>query len=146
MALKIKRHAFTDNILKILEKHFGERAESIFAGSSLLQYLNLKTKSANKGSKARGAFANHYALYVIVEDYIARGYANGSAGGPYDSYEGAKFSDLFKRQRELPFGSKLQNHALNARLNDEFKKYFPALDKQPIVRDVLTCSPFLLHS
>jgi len=37
---------------------------------------------------------------------------------------------------ELPFGQKLQNHALNARLNDEFKKFFPSVDKEPIVRDV----------
>jgi hypothetical protein len=43
---------------------------------------------------------------------------------------------LFKRQRALPFGQKLQNHALNARLNDEFKKFFPTLEKTPIVRDV----------
>jgi hypothetical protein len=36
----------------------------------------------------------------------------------------------------LPFGAKLQNHALNARLNDEFKKFYPTLDKQPIIRDL----------
>lgn len=136
MALEIPRHAFTGNILAILQKHFGDDAERIFSRSPLLQYLNLKTKSANKGSKARGAFANHYALYVVVEDYINHGYSDGSADGPYSGYEGARFGDLFKRQRELPFGSKLQNHALNARLNDEFRKFFPALEKQPIVRDV----------
>lgn len=137
MALEIPRHAFTGNILAILRKHFGKDAERVLSRSPLLQYLNLKTKSANKGSKARGAFANHYALYVIVEDYINHGYADGSADGPYNAYEGARFGDLFKRQRELPFGSKLQNHALNARLNDEFRKFFPALERQPIVRDVL---------
>lgn len=136
MALKIPRHAFTENIISILAKRFGEGAEIIFNNSPLLQYLNLKTKSANKGSKARGAFANHYALYVVVEDYIRHGYSDGSAATPYSAYEGARFSDLFKRQRELPFGSKLQNHALNARLNDEFRKFFPALERQPIVRDV----------
>lgn len=136
MALKIPRHAFTENILSILTRHFGESAERIFRSSPLLQYLNLKTKSANKGSKARGAFANHYALYVVIEDYIGRGYSDGSVSTPYSAYEGARFSDLFNRQRELPFGSKLQNHALNARLNDEFRKFFPALERQPIVRDV----------
>lgn len=41
----------------------------------------------------------------------------------------------FVRQRELPFGSKLQNHALNHRLNEEFKKYFPACEHFPIIRD-----------
>ena len=136
MALKIPRHAFTDQILAVLKEHFGESAESVLNASPLLQYLNLKTKSANKGSKARGAFANHYALYVVVEDYIKHGFSEGAATAPYSAYEGARFSDLLKRQRELPFGSKLQNHALNARLNDEFRKFFPALERQPIVRDV----------
>jgi hypothetical protein len=36
----------------------------------------------------------------------------------------------------LPFGAKLQNHALNHRLNEEFKKYFPTSEFQPIIRDV----------
>lgn len=136
MALKIPRHTFTDNIIAVLENHFGQNSERILNNSPLLQYLNLKTKSANKGSKARGAFANHYALYVVIEDYIRGGFFDGDSSGKYSSYEGARFSDLFKRQRELPFGSKLQNHALNGRLNDEFRKFFPALERQPIVRDV----------
>jgi hypothetical protein len=36
----------------------------------------------------------------------------------------------------LPFGAKLQNHALNSRLNDEFRKFYPTVGKPPIVRDV----------
>jgi len=32
--------------------------------------LNEKTRSTNRGSKARGSFANLYAIYVIIEDYI----------------------------------------------------------------------------
>ena len=129
-------HAFTAAIQEILARHFGHVGPSIFAASPLLGYLNAKTRSANRGSKARGAFANHYALYVVVEDYVRRGYLDGSAGQPYARYEGARFSDLLRRQRELPFGSKLQNHALNSRLNEEFRKFFPTLDKQPIVRDL----------
>lgn len=91
-------HAFTSNILAILQKHFGDDAERVLSRSPLLQYLNLKTKSANRGSKARGSFASHYALYVVVEDYINHGYADGSADGLYSAYEGARFSDLSKRQ------------------------------------------------
>lgn len=76
-----------------------------------------------------------YAIYVLVEDYI-----NGKFGHerPYKDHEGAQFSTLFKRQRELPFGQKLQNHALNARLNDEFHKYFPQVEARPIIRNVDT--------
>jgi hypothetical protein len=45
---------------------------------------------------------------------------------------------LFARQRELPFGRKLQNHHLNNRCNDEFRKFFPASDQVPIIRDLPT--------
>jgi hypothetical protein len=128
------KHPFTDTILAVLRRHFGDTAEDLLEKSPLLQYLNIKTRSANRGSKARGAFADHYALYVLVEDYIAKGYL-GANRGQYKNYEGARFTDLFRRQRELPFGSKLQNHALNSRLNDEFAKYFPASDMRPILRD-----------
>jgi hypothetical protein len=132
----ITRHTFTETIIDILKSHYAEYAEEILEASSLLGYLNSKTKAANRGSKARGAFANHYALYVIIEDYLQKGFYSGEVKIPYSKYEGARFSDLFKRQRELPFGAKLQNHALNARLNDEFRKFYPTAGKQPIVRDV----------
>ena len=128
------KHSFTESILDVLHGHFGKDAEAVLAASPLLQYLNLKTRSANRGSKARGSFANHYALYVLVEDYLSKGFAS-DRKGQYKRYEGARFSDLFRRQRELPFGAKLQNHALNARLNDEFAKYFPTLELRPILRD-----------
>lgn len=128
-------HEFTPTIVKILKKHFKADAVDLFEKSSLLQYLNLKTVSATRGSKARGSFANLYAVYVLVEDYISHGFHKKSG---YDTYDGAKFSSLFKRQRELPFGSKLQNHALNHRMNQEFRKFFPQIDAQAILRVVDT--------
>ena len=124
-------HSFTTTIKRILEKNFGNNSEEIFKHSPLIQYLNRKTKSANKGSKARGSFANLYAVYVLVEDYINNGFHK---GGDYSSYEGAVYNKLFARQRELPFGAKLQNHALNNRLNFEFENLFPTLEIVPITR------------
>lgn len=38
----------------------------------------------------------------------------------------------------MPFGSKLQNHALNNRMNAEFQKYFPASEFIPILRNLET--------
>lgn len=131
-------HDFTNTILSILQSHFGDDGPEVFEKSALIGYLNIKTQSANRGSKARSSFANLYALYVLVEDYIKNGFFDGSAPTTYARYEGAKFSILFSRQRELPFGAKLQNHALNSRLNDEFRKYYAAAGLQPIVRDVET--------
>lgn len=129
------RHDFTKRILEILESHFDEYAKHLLDSSELLQYLNIKTKAANRGSKSRAGFANHYAIYVLVEDYINHGFHQKNG---YDEYEGAQFTILFRRQQELPFGSKLQNHALNHRLNEEFKKYFPTSAHLPIIRDVET--------
>lgn len=124
-------HEFTKEIEKILKKRFGKAAKQVFDESQIIQYLNIKTKSASKGSKSRGSFANLYAIYVLVEDYISKGFYR---KGKYSDYEGAIFSNLLKRQRELPFGQKLQNHALNHRMNEEFKKYFPTCEYIPILR------------
>jgi len=126
------QNIFTENIKLVLEKHFGKKADDIFEKSQLIQYINEKTRSVNKGSKSRSSFANLYAIYVIIEDYIVNGY---DQNGNYSKYEGALFNKLFARQRELPFGSKLQNHALNNRMNSEFQKYFPSSEFIPILRN-----------
>ncbi len=129
------QHTFTANIKSVLQKHFGKNADEVFEKSELIQYINLKTRSANKGSKARSSFANLYAIYVIVEDYVAKGF---DKAGKYAKYGGAVFSHLFKRQRELPFGGSLQNHAFNNRMNSEFQKYFPNTEFIPILRNLET--------
>jgi hypothetical protein len=126
---------FTANIKSVLQKHYGKSADDVFEKSQLIQYINEKTRSANKGSKARSSFANLYAIYVIIEDYIANGF---DKKGDYSKYKGASFNKLFARQRELPFGSKLQNHALNNRMNSEFQKYFPSSEFIPILRNMET--------
>jgi hypothetical protein len=128
----IIKHHFTTEIIKILDGISDNNGENILLKSELLQYLNIKTKAANRGSKSRAGFANHYAIYVLIEDYIKRGFEHNNL---YRDYAGAKFNDLLQRQRELPFGSKLQNHALNHRLNEEFKKYFPLCNHLPIIRE-----------
>ena len=89
-------HIFTATIKSVLEKHFGNNADDIFEKNQLIQYINEKTRSANKGSKSRSSFANLYAIYVIIEDYIANGYDH---EGDYSKHEGALFNKLFARQR-----------------------------------------------
>lgn len=128
-------HEFTKIIKQILAQNFSASGEQIFSASELIQYLNIKTKSANKGSKSRGSFANLYAIYVLVEDYLFKDFHQSEM---YSDYEGAIYTTIFKRQRELPFGKKLQNHAFNHRLNEEFKRYFPTCDFIPILRNPKT--------
>ncbi|NCU19057.1 restriction endonuclease [Pallidibacillus pasinlerensis] len=115
---------------EIIFKNHPERAEEILE-LPLIQYLKRKTASVGRNSKSRGSFANLYAIYVLVEDYINKGYLDGDKD--YKDYEGADFTPLFNRQRELKFGAKLQNHALNHRLNEEFAKFHNGLT--PIIRD-----------
>lgn len=125
-------HEFTKIIKTILEDKFGDVGYQILRESQLILYLNIKTKSSNKGSKSRGSFANLYAIYVLVEDYFGK---NFHQTGMDSDYEGAVYTNLFKRQRELPFGQKLQNHGLNHRMNEEFKRYFPTCEFIPILRN-----------
>lgn len=131
----MQQHDFTETILSILHQVTGKYTEEVYQHSELLRYLNEKTRSVSRNSKSRSAFGNIYAIYVLVEDYVKQGFPT---IGPYSEYEGARFSDLLTRQRELPFGSKLQNHSLNHRVNQEFAKFFPTCEYQPILRDVET--------
>jgi hypothetical protein len=129
------KHEFTNTIIEQIIKDLNVEGEELIKVAPLLEYINIKTKSANKGSKARGGFANLYAIYVLLEDYIEVVFEKNKE---YSKHQGAIFSDLFKRQRELPFGAKLQNHALNHRLNEEYHKYFPTSDEQVVLRDIPT--------
>lgn len=125
-------------ILDVIKTHYTPAESNIlFANSHLLQYLEKKTKSVDRSSKARGSFANIYAIYVLTEDYIKKGYL--LPNSDYSKYSGMAFTDALTRTRELPFGEKLQNHALNDRCNDEFKKFFHTeTDEVPITRDLVT--------
>lgn len=129
------KHAFTTTILAILEEEFPKFGETIFDLSPLLQYLNQKTRSANRGAKARSNLSNLYAIYVLIEDYQSQGFAENRR---YASYEGARFGALIARIKALPYGAKFQNHSLNSRTNDEFRKFFPAETRVPIQRNLQT--------
>lgn len=123
-------HIFTANIKSVLHGYFGENADEIFEKSLLIQYINEKTRSATRGSKARSSFNALYSIYTIIEDYLAN---NFDKMGDYSKYEGAMFSKLRDRARELPFGEKIQNHSFNNRTNHEFRKYFPSSELIPIL-------------
>lgn len=129
----MRKHA--QFFLDALNKHFGKDSSEVLDKSLLLQYLNIKTSSVDKDSKSRANFGNLYALYVLIEDYLNKGFHK---QGNYSKYEGAEFSIIFKRQRQLPYGEKLQNHALNNRCNDEFRKFFQQTKETPIRRDLAT--------
>lgn len=72
--MSVPKHGFTDTVLDILDRNFGGQAKKLLNSSEMPQYLNIKTKAANRGSKSRATFANHYAIYVLVEDYLKGGF------------------------------------------------------------------------
>ena len=69
-------YSFASFIENYLKTKYGDDAEQLFSMSYILQYIVHKTKSADKGAKSRGSFANLYAVYVIVEDYLNHGFSS----------------------------------------------------------------------
>ncbi|NLM50769.1 MAG: restriction endonuclease, partial [Clostridiaceae bacterium] len=125
-------------ITEVVQKDFPDiEAEKIIEQSYLIQYLIYKMRSVGKSSKARGSYGSIYPIYTLVEDYVNKGF---DKNGKYKDYEGAIFTEIFSRQRELPFGEKLQNHGFNNRVNDDFRKYFARynINDVPIIRNLET--------
>lgn len=109
----------------------------LLSNSLLLKYLEHKTKAINNYdgdiSKSRLSLGNLYSIYAVVENYIVVK----KNGIDYDKYEGMSFTAALQLMRSLKGGSKLQNHAINSRCNDEFKKFFSnKTSLVPIKRDV----------
>lgn len=109
-------------IRSILQSNFPDQYQTIYDNSFLLQYLDLKMRAIHRDSKARRSFANIYAIYSILYFYQSDFYGNKAA---YQRFEGYDYMQLFSFFRNLYGGSKLQNHALNSRVNSEFRNRFP---------------------
>ena len=130
---------FAEIITKILTDRYHNQANELLNNSPLIRYLLHKTRSATKNSKSRASFANLYAIYVLVEDYVQH---NFHTEGDYSQYKGVPYQQLATRQCELPFGKTLQNHALNNRTNAEFQKFSP---QQSIILRNLTTKHYWIN-
>lgn len=102
----------------IIEKHFPKQSDEIFKGSDLIQYLDLKTSAIYGNSKTRKSLGNIYAIYAILHFYMEDGFFN--QPNKYKDFDGYEFTKLLTYTRTLYGGEKIQNHALNSRLNLEF--------------------------
>lgn len=74
-------------------------------------------KAVHGNSKTRRSLANIYAIYSILYFYQDDFYKKEEQ---YRRFEGYDYMKLFNFYRGLYGGSKLQNHALNSRVNGEF--------------------------
>ena len=114
----------------ILREAYPLTYQFIYDQSTLLQYLDGKMKAVHGDSKSRRSLANIYAVYSILffykEDFC-------NAPDEYRKFDGYDYIKLFHFYRNLYGGNKLQNHALNSRVNGEFKNKFPNTTNELIV-------------
>lgn len=98
-----------------------ESVEIFFNKSQLIQYFDYKMGAIYGNSKSRRSLANIYAIYSIL--YF---YTNDFFNRPeeYRGFTGYEYMKLFNFYRSLYGGEKLQNHALNSRVNGEFENKF----------------------
>lgn len=128
-----------DFIEAILKKEFLQNYQEIYDNSPLLQYLDKKMKAVHGNSKTRRSFANIYAIYSILYFY-QKDFFN--KPDEYRKFSGYDYMRLFNHYRSLYGGSKLQNHALNSRVNGEFKNRFPSVANDLVIIDN---GKYLLH-
>ena len=126
-------------IREILIKEYPDEYQSIFNNSLLLQYLDKKTKAVHGNSKTRRSLANIYAIYSILHFYQSDFF---NQPDKYKEFGGYDYMRLFNYYRGLYGGSKLQNHALNSRVNGEFRNKYPNITNDLIIID---SGKYLLH-
>lgn len=130
----------TEGFIKdILIDDYPSEYQSIYDNSLLLQYLDKKMKAVHGDSKTRRSLANIYAIYSILYFYQYDFY---NQPEKYREFGGYDYMRLFNYYRGLYGGSKLQNHALNSRVNGEFKNKYPDILNNLIIIDN---GKYLLH-
>ncbi|MCI9353874.1 MAG: restriction endonuclease [Firmicutes bacterium] len=126
-------------ILKILKKDFPECFQNIYDNSLLLQYLDKKMKAVHGNAKSRKSLASIYAIYSILYYYKKDFYNNSNE---YKQFSGYDYKSLLDFCHRLYGGTKLQNHALNSRVNGEFRNKFPNATNDLIINNN---GKYLLH-
>lgn len=126
-------------IKEILIEDYPAEYQEIYDNSMLLQYLDKKMKAVHGDSKTRRSLANIYAIYSILYFYQDDFF---NQPDKYKEFSGYDYMRLFTYYRRLYGGSKLQNHALNSRVNGEFKNKFPNILKDLII---INNGKYLIH-
>lgn len=103
----------------------------------VVEYLVRKTRSADAGAKTRANYGNVYALAAICEHHLGL-----VDRGLNPEEHPARYVSLQALMRSKPYGSRLQNHPLNHRLNEEFCRLTRSLSG-PVRRDVVAGSYWL---
>ncbi len=126
-------------IKAILVSDYNNEYQYVYDNSRLIQYLDKKMGAVHGDSKKRRSLANIYAIYSILHFYMDDFY---NQQDKYRDFGGYDYMKLFTYYRSLYGGSKLQNHALNSRVNGEFRNKFPSAKNDLIIIDN---GKYLLH-
>ena len=126
-------------IKNIIESEYPNNFQFVYDSSNLIQYLDKKMGAVHGDSKKRRSLANIYAIYSILTFYKDDFY---NKPDEYRKFEGYDYMKLFNYYRTLYGGSKLQNHALNSRVNGEFRNKFPEVTNDLII---INNGKYLLH-
>lgn len=130
----------TETFIKdILKNDFPSNYQNIYDNSLLLQYLDKKMKAVHGNSKTRRSLANIYAIYSILHYYQKDFY---NSPEKYRKFDGYDYMLLFNYYRKLYGGNKLQNHALNSRVNGEFRNKFSTITNDLII---INNGKYLIH-
>lgn len=129
-----------DFIKDILQKHYDKDYVKIFEKSPLIAYLDFKMSAIYGNAKSRRSLANIYAIYAILHFYVQDFYDKKQ---DYKEFEGYEYTKLFKFYRGLYGGEKLQNHALNSRVNGEFKNKIVKENQNDLI--IINNGKYLLH-
>lgn len=130
------------NFIKdILEEDYGNDYNEIFNNSPLIKYLDKKTGAIDGDSKTRRSLGNIYAIYSALYYYNEMGFYNNKP--KYQKFDGFEYNTLWTFCKNQYGGNKLQNHALNNRLNTEFLNKVAKDSNKELL--IINGSKYLIH-
>ncbi|MDR0326005.1 MAG: hypothetical protein LBI19_07945 [Oscillospiraceae bacterium] len=115
-------------------------ADVLYENSPLIRYLDIKMGAILGNTKSRRSLASIYAIYSILHFYKDTFFGKPNE---YKEFGGYDYTSLFVFCRGLYGGGKLQNHALNSRVNGEFKNKVVSENGNDLI--VINESKYTLH-
>lgn len=128
-------------IKDILEEDYGSSCDEIFNNSPLIKYLDKKTGAVEGDSKTRRSLGNIYAIYSVLHYYVEMGFYDNRT--KYQKFSGFEYNTLWSFCKSQYGGNKLQNHALNNRLNTEFLNKAAENSNKELL--IINKSKYLIH-
>lgn len=128
-------------IKDILIEDYKDKYNQIYENSDLIKYLNKKTGAIEGDSKTRRSLGNIYAIYSVLYYYLEMNFYNNKE--KYKKFDGFEYSVLWNFCKKQYGGNKLQNHALNNRLNTEFLNKVASNSSKELL--IINGSKYLIH-